>query len=273
MNPKKILDKLKTLMDVKFGDILANNKITLIDFSRRTGKVVEVEDSKKLVIDISKLDHDTQKQIKEQILDKVINQEDEAFLTDRSKANTESIKRNLPEKDDELLMFYQGKLSPTMYKVLEGALVVRNAANKREDIRDLKWGIARQYPDIGNNMCNLVGRGYFDGHFKELYKSMAEEGDFDIIDYQEKVKYIVKALPYIVFVDQYRDYAEISGEVKFKLDKLKKYGAGKLVLHGLSKANVKTTLDILSEYEDDATIRIERDMNKAKTIITATLIF
>ena len=263
-------------MDVKFGDVLSNNKITLFDFSKRTGKVVEVEDSKKLIIDIGKLKPDTQKQIKEQILDKIINQEDEAFLTDRSKANTESIRRNLPKKDDELLMFYQGKLSPTMYKVLEGALVVRNAVNKKEDIkdiRDLKWGISRQYPDIGNNMCNLVQRGYFDEHFQELYKSMVEEDDFNIVVYQEKVKHIVKSLPYIVFVDQYRDYAQIMGEVKFKLDKLKKYGAGKLILHGLSKTNVKTTLEILSEYEDDDTIRIQKEMNKAESIITATLIF
>lgn len=121
-------------------------------------------------------------------------------------------------------------------------------------------------------MCNLVSSGYFDGHFKYLYESMLEEEDFNIISYQEKVKSIVKSLPYTVFVDKRRDYDAISGEVKFKLDRLKKYGAGRLVLHALSRVNVETTLKIIEEYDDDS-VRIEIDINTKKTIITAVFIF
>ena len=65
----------------------------------------------------------------------------------------------------------------------------------------------------------------------------------------------------------------MSGEVRFKLEQLKKYGTGRLLLHGLGKANVSTTRSILEEYAGNRTIQVETDINPKGTIITATMKF
>ena len=142
-----------------------------------------------------------------------------------------------------------------------------------ENIDELKWDISRKYPDFGNNVCNLTTQGYFDKDFKDLYYSMLAEEDFDIRAYQKKVEIIVRSLPYIVFITRYKSYDELSGEVKYKLEKLKRYGTGKLMIHAFTKENVSTTLNILDEYKDDDTVLIEVDINPSKTVITATLKF
>ncbi len=160
-----------------------------------------------------------------------------------------------------------------MYKALEASLMVRNAYRNGENIIELKRDIAHRYPKFGNNLCNLVSRGYFDKHFKALYNSMFEDDEFDIVYYQKKVEKIVQSLPYTVFITQYKPYNELSSLVRFKLDKLKIYGTGKLLLHGLGRENVDTTLKILEEYKDDEAITIEKRVNPNKTIITAVLKF
>jgi len=75
-----------------------------------------------------------------------------------------------------------------------------------------------------------------------------------------------------VFVDQYRPYEAISGEVKFKLNRLKQYGTGKLILHALGRENVLRVLRLKEEFETE----IKEDQieaNKKLTIITAMFIF
>ena len=97
---------------------------------------------------------------------------------------------------------------------------------------------------------------------------MVEEDGFNIISYQDEVERIIKSLPYMVFIHRYKSYEEFSGEVKFKLDKLRKYGTEKLKLHGLGKENVETALKITNEYSKDDRIFIEKYFNSSKTIIT-----
>ena len=270
----KILDKLRTIFKGKSGDILSNNKFVLFDFSKNSKDVIEQKDEKTLRIDLSKSSDDQRKLIKKEIFDGVIEKDKDVFLVNESSKRTRQIKKNLPKGNDEkLLKFYKDKLNPYMYKALEASLVVRNSFKNKEDITELKRGIAKKYPIWGNNICNLTGEGYFEGHFKELYHSMLEDDEFSIRTYQRKVENIVTSLPYSVFITKYKDYDELSGEVKFKLDKLKKYGTAKLLLHGLGKDNVNTCLEILSEYEDDKSISIKKDINRKKTIITATLTF
>ena len=270
----KVLDKLKTIFKGKFGDILSNNNITLFNFSRNTTTTLESKDNKTATINLNKATLKEKKEIKKEIIDVVVREKKDAFLIEESTKKTHQIKRNLPKDTDiEILKFYKDKLKPDMYKALENSLIVRNASKNSEDITELKRDIARKYPEFGNNLCNLTGRDYFHGHFKDLYLSMLEDEDFDILDYQRKVEKIVKSLPYIVFITRYKSYDELGGIVKFKLEKLKKYGTGRLLLHGLGRANVSTTLTILEEYEDDDNIAIEKDINPQKTIISATLKF
>ena len=100
---------------------------------------------------------------------------------------------------------------------------------------------------------------------------MFEEEGFDIIKYQEEVGWIVRALPYMVFINRYKSLEEFIGEVRFKLSKLRKYGTDKLKLHAIGKDNVDKSLFISEEYKDQTDITLEKDVNKNRTI--ATIIF
>lgn len=268
-----ILENLKKVFEGKSGDILSNNNITFFNFSKNTNEVVEVKDGNKLVIDLSKANEEQKKQVKN-ILDLIVQSENEVFLMDHSSEKTLKIKRSLPQgESEELLKFYKEKLNPEMYKALEASVIVKNVFDKGEDILEMKRDISRKYPTFGNNLCNLVTRGYFDKHFKELYQSMLEDEEFDINLYQRKVERIIKSLPYTVFITRFKSYDELSGEVRFKLERLKKYGTGKLLLHGLGRENVNTTMTLLEEYKEENHINIQIEINQKRTIITATLIF
>jgi len=270
----KILDNLKKIFETKFRDIFTGNTITLFDFSRNTENVIELKEGNKLAIDISKATEEEKKKLKEEVLDLIVQDQDQVFLMDKSSQKTERIKGNLPTGEDEtLLKFYKDKLDPEMYKALEVSFVVRNAFNTGEDIVELKRDIANRFPTFGNNLCNLVTGGYFDNHFKDLYNSMIDDEIFDINSYQKKVKNIVCSLPYTVFITRFKSYDELSGEVRFKLSNLKKYGAGRLLLHGIGRENVNTSNSILDEYKDDGTVTVQKEINPKKTIITATLNF
>ncbi|MEA3378050.1 MAG: hypothetical protein U9Q69_00265 [Nanoarchaeota archaeon] len=269
-----ILDKLKTLFEGKFGDIFANNTIKLFDFSKNVSNVLELKDGQKLSLDVSKATSEEKKKIKKEIIDVMVQNQDEALFLDKSEQKTNQIKRNLPvNNDEELLKFYKDKLNPNMFKALETSIVVRNSWKKGEDITELKRDIAWKYPSFGNNLCNLVTRNYFEKYFKELYEKMLEQDDFSIVIYQQEVERIVESLPYMVFINRHKSYEEFSGEVKFKIDRLKKYGTEKLKIHALGKDNVDKALKIVDEYKEDKTIVIERRLNQSKTIITATFIF
>ena len=269
-----ILDKLKTLFEGKFGDIFANNTIKLFDFSKNVSNVLELKDGQKLSLDVSKATPEEKKQIKKEIVDVIVQNQDEALFLDKSEQKTNQIKRNLPiNSDEELLKFYKDKLNPEMFKALETSIVVRNSWKKGEDISELKKDIAWKYPSFGNNLCNLVTRNYFEEYFKELYEKMLEQDDFSIIIYQQEVERIVESLPYMVFINRHKSYEEFSGEVKFKIDRLKKYGTEKLKIHALGKDNVGKSLKIIEEYKGDETITIERRLNQSKTIITAIFRF
>ena len=268
-----ILENLKKIFEGKFGDILSHNNITLFNFSKNINETVEVKDGNKLDIDLSKATEEEKKQVRN-VLDSRVQSENEAFLMDHSSEKTLKIKQSLPYgESEELLKFYKDKLKPDMYKALEASIIIKNIFERKEDVSELKNDISKKYPAFGNNLCNLVTRGYFNGHFKELYFSMLEEEEFDINAYQRKVEKIVTSLPYTVFITKYKSYYELSGQVRFKLDRLKKYGTGKLLLHGLGKENVNTTISILEEYKEEDSIKIQIEINQSKTIITATLIF
>lgn len=269
------LDQLKKIFEGRFGNILCGNEFSLIKISKNVIDPLEIKESKFLSIDPSKATIEENKKIKEQLLDFSIQANKEIFLMDKSVEKTNSIKKNLPTGDDEeLLKFYKDKLSPKFYKALEASLVVRNAYKNKEDFTEMKIDIGKKYPDFGNNLCNLVTRDYFHEHFKELYESMIEDEDFDINDYGRKVEKIVIALPYTVFVTRFKSYEELCGEVSFKLERLKKYGAGTLMLHGLGKENVSNTLMLLEEYKEDQDISVDiKYLNNKKTIITATVSF
>jgi|GEM_PF-1725895 len=269
----KLLDNLKKIFDAKFSDVLNGTRISLFDFSRNTTNVVEEKNRGILSIDVSKASSKEKQLIKELFLD--VNFQEKGFLlTDKSSEKTIQIKENLPKGDDKkLLQFYKDKLSPEIYDALDASLVIRNSFKKGDDILELKLDVIRKYPTFGNNLCNLSSQGYFEDHFKQMYDEMFEEDGFDIRLYQEKVEWIIKSLPYTVFITKYKKLDELSGEVKFKLEKLRLYGMNKLLLHGLGKENVDTGLKIIAEYKDDKTIDIEKDINSSKTIINATFKF
>lgn len=269
----KILDNLKKIFDTRFSDLFNNVNIKLIDFSRNTKYVLEIK-NKKLSLDLSKATPEEKKLIKEKIIDVAVQEENQTFLSDSSVKKAKQIKSNLPEKDDEeLLKFYKDKLPPDMQNALEASLVVRRVFRSNGDISDLKKDIAQKYPEFGNNLCNMTTEGYFDNHFKDLYVSMLNDDKFDILDYQKKVKKIVVSLPYTVFVTKFKKFDAIAREVEDKIQRLKKYGTARLLLHGIGKANVLTTYKIIEEYKDDKNLHIDVEVNKQDSIITATFKF
>ncbi|MEK6962978.1 MAG: hypothetical protein AABX70_01030 [Nanoarchaeota archaeon] len=272
-----ILDNLKKIFETKFRDLFSNNKIdkiVIFDFSKNPKNVLELKEDNRLSIDLSKATDEEKKSIKKNVIDVIVQGKNEVFLGSKSLEKTKQIKSNLPNKEDEeLLKFYKDKLKPSMNKALEVSLIIRKAFKNGEDIKELKRDISYKFPNFGNNLCNLTSSDYFHDHFRKLYESMLLDDDFDINIYQKKVEKIVISLPYTVFITRFKSYDQLSGEVKFKLEKLKKYGTGTLLLHGLGKENVNTALQILEEYKDDKSITIEIELNQTKTIITATLRF
>lgn len=268
-----LFEKLKNIFEAKFSNIFNNNCFILFDFSKNTTELLEVKEGNKLSIDLTRASIEEKKQIKEEIIDYNVRTQEETFLVTPSSTNVKKIKRNLPEgTEQELLDFYKDKLTPEMYKALEASIIIRNAFRRREDINELKRDIAKKYPPWGNNLSNMVTERYFDDYFKNLYSNMFKEENFDIRTYQRSVESTVKSLPFTVFVTTYKSYNELSEEVQFKLTNLKKYGTGKLQIHGIGHENVNTTLDLCKEYKSQVD-DIKVELNPAKTIITAILTF
>ncbi len=269
-----IFDILKTLFGGQFRDIFANNNFTLFDFSKNVNNILELRDGQRLSLDVSKATDEEKRLIKREIIDAIIQSKDEVFLLNKSEEKTKQLKSNLPTNADEgLLKFYKGKLNPEMFRAIELSIVVRNSWRKGENISELKKDIAWKYPSFGNNICNLVTRNYFEGYFRELYDNMIEQEDFSIVLYQQEVERIVKSLPYMVFINRHKSYDEFSEEVRFKIDRLKKYGTEKLKIHALGKDNVDKALKIIEEYKQDNTIDVEKRTNQSETIITAIFRF
>lgn len=169
-NRVTILENLKKVFEGKFGDVLSHNNITLFNFSRNTNETVEVKEGNKLVIDLSKATEEEKRLVKN-ILDSRVQGENEAFLMDHSSEKTLKIKQSLPHgESEELLRFYKDKLKPEMYKALEASLIVKNAFEREEDISEMKRDISEKYPTFGNNLCNLVTRGYLMNILKSYIK-------------------------------------------------------------------------------------------------------
>ncbi len=270
-----IFEALKNIFDTKFSLILKDNKFVLFDFSKNTSDALEARDGGTLSIDISKTTENERKQIKEKILDVQIQESDKTFLIDKYTEKTQCIRSNLPTKqqDMELLKFYRDKLNPDMYRALEASLVMRNVFRNGGKVTEIKRDISRQYPQFGNNLCNLVNEGYFDEHFKELYYSMLEEENFDIRNYSIKVENITRSLPYTVFVTQFKKYEDLSGELNYKLTRLRGYGAGKLLLHGIGRDNVIRVRDLIKEYDGEQGISVDLEVNPQETVISAVIKF
>ena len=267
------LDKLKNLFETNFGDIFSNNNLTLFSITKNPSAPLEVRGDNRLLIDLSRLTAEERARVK-QLLDSSIQEEDITFLTEKSTEKVEQIKRNLPRLgDEELLRFYKDKINIDLYRALEMSLMVRNAFRKGEEITELKRDIAYKYPEFGNNLCNLTTSNYFDTYFKELYEIMLQEPDFEIGKYQREVQRIAVSLPYMVFINHFKSYEEFSAQVKFKLEKLKKYGTGKLRLHALGRDNVLTSLKIAHEYKDNSVFSIEKEINPSGTLIVVLFKF
>ncbi len=268
-----ILDKLRTIFEGKFRDLLANNTLKLFDFSKNTNYTLEFKDGERLGIDLGKATEQEKKALKE-IIDSNIQEKEETFLTDKVNKKTLQIKQNLPNPtDEELLNFYKGKINPDMLRALEMSLVVRNVFRKGEDILELKRDISLRFPSFGNNVCNLTSSDYFDKYFRELYDTLINEPDFDISKYKSEVERIIIELPYMVFINRYKSLEEFLGEVKYKLSRLKKYGTDRLKLHAIGKDNVEKSLLIIEQYENQEEIIIDKDINKSRTIATITFKF
>lgn len=272
-----LLEKLKTLFEGKVGgDFFSNNTFKLFDFSKNTNSPLESEETPKgtkLKIDLSKTDEDEKKALKE-ILDKKVQDEDETFLTKKSSEKTEQIKRNLlGSKDNEVLFFYKDKVSSDIYLALEMSLIVKSAFEKGEDISELKRDIAWKFPRIGNNICNLTTSNYFHEYFKELYDTMNQDPNFELKEYTKEVERIVTELPYMVFINRHKSLEEFRGQVEFKIDRLKRYGARKLKLHALGRDNVEKAEKIAFTQKDVGGLSINSETNRSKTITTIVFNF
>ena len=84
---KFIFDKLKTIFEGKFGDILSNNKFKIFDFSKNKTEVLELKEGNKLVLDVIKANDQEKKLIKEKIIDSVVQQQNETFMLYNSVQN------------------------------------------------------------------------------------------------------------------------------------------------------------------------------------------
>ena len=68
-----ILDKLRTIFEGKFGDILSNNNITLFNFSRNVQNTLELKEGDKLLsLDLTKALEEEKVKIKKEIIDDIV---------------------------------------------------------------------------------------------------------------------------------------------------------------------------------------------------------
>ncbi len=274
--PIKILDKLENIFGADFKDVLSGNKtkISLINFSKptETENNFEVKDNIIMINPtfVINLPEKKKKAFKEEIIDVEI-KEDKAILEKNVSERTTKIKEKIQtKKDEELLEYYEGKLSQEYIDALESALVIKNMAKKREDISKEKASLSRRYQSFGGNLCNLTSEGYFNGHFQELYEDMNHEISFSNEAFRRQVEKIVVGLPYTVFVNSFASAEDKITEVKLKIERLRRYGTVELLIHGLGRDNVEKAIKIIKAIEKEYP-EIKVILDKTNTRITATL--
>ena len=265
-------EKLKKIIDVK--DLLKfSGKIVLVDFSRKIENVYQIEGDKKLIINPSKLGltEDKKKKLTELLKEEIIR--DNVILQKDFIQETKNLKQNIPEGEEKkILDFYKDKLKSDYLDALEICLMIRTMAKLGINIDKHKQDVIKKYPRFGRNLCNMVSADYFHDHFIELYNLMKNDKDFTIEIYQQKVERIVTSLPYTVFINSKSSTEEKLDEIRYKMGKLKKYGTGRLVIHGLGTQNVQKSEEIIKNFSGDSSIDIEIP-DKSKTYITAILKF
>ena len=91
---------------------------------------------------------------------------------------------------------------------------------------------------------------------------MSKEDDFTIEKYTKKIEQIVVSLPYTIFVHMRQTDKELSGQILYKLSKLKEYGSHRLLVHALNRANVDKAQVVITELESANGVKTEYDPKK-----------
>jgi len=268
----RIFEKLRKIIDIK-NLLKFEGKLVLFDFSRNIENKYQLEGDKKLIINPSKLGltDDKKKALAELFSSEI--KDGNVILQKEYIQETRDLKQNIPTGEDKVLLdFYKDKLKPEYVDALEICLMIRTMSKKGIDIDKNKRDVIKKYPKFGRNICNMVSADYFHNHFKELYEHMKDDNDFTVELYQQKVERIVISLPYTVFINSKSTSEEKLKEIVYKMEKLKKYGTGRLIIHGLGTLNVNKSEEIIKYFEKDSSVDIEIP-DKSKTYITAILKF
>jgi hypothetical protein len=137
-------------------------------------------------------------------------------------------------KDNDILAFFAGILTPGDYEALKMACFIRNEMLNQRNIYEYKKDIRVRFGDRGANISNLCSAGYFEKEFMPLYKEVNKTDFFEY--YELAVGKKARAL----FIHSSMGEAEIEEEFTKMVDKAQRYHMVDFRIHGLGENNVNT---------------------------------
>lgn len=204
-------------------------KLTLINIDNRN-----IDKRSVNVLNIGNLDS---KQ-KEQLLKSLPKALSEGYEILESKYEEEAedySKKISKKKNIELIEYFQGKIPEKDLYALKASIYIKEVFDGGGDIQSLKQGLRNRYGQRGNNISNLYSAGYFETWIKPMYENSSSQ---DIQVFLETYELIVEDFPFAIFVSRDMSVAEITREIKNKINDCQKYGIETLNIHGIGEENI-----------------------------------
>lgn len=153
------------------------------------------------------------------------------------------------------LEFFKGKISTHDHNILRAALYIKQIHESGRTVSTLKSELISRYGDRGKNISNLCSAGYFETYLRPLYEEMVEQDSFEPLLFQSRFDVLIDDFPNAVFVNSHMVEADIKAKILHKYSLAKRYGIGRLNIHGIGYDNVRRIEAVLSDPEIRAIIQ------------------
>lgn len=170
---------------------------------------------------------------------------DESYLVEESKNNLlERLYQYNDSADNQILDFFKSILTSRDWEALRSSLFLRNEYKKGNSIASLKSDIIYRFGERGNLIANLCSAGYFEETMIPLYNS----------DQQAFWKYWDVAVDRgitALFVNARMTIAQISKEIKHRINSAKSYGLKSIHIHGIGDNNMANIINCLEKEKSN----------------------
>lgn len=152
-------------------------------------------------------------------------------------------------QDDELVKFFDGKISDENLDILKSALYIRHVYAQGKSVVRLKESLVERYGEKARNIANLCSAGYFESFMRPLYDELSKLPDFTSSQFVKGFDLIVTTAPFTVFVHRSMTQADVHDKIKVKLQETKRYGLPNLNIHGIGYENIHKIYKVLDEKD------------------------